>query len=80
MANANRVPDPVLALAPLEYDTQYMNMIVRQLNYYMQQHANPGAIRGTTLDMSQLPTSATGLASGAVWVDTTAGNVLKIVP
>jgi len=80
MANRNNVPDPVLALAPLEYDTQYMNMIVRQLNYYMQQHANPGAIAGATLTLSDLPTSATGLPSGSVWRDAGAGNVLKIVP
>lgn len=77
MANANSVPDPVLALAPLEYDTQYMNMIVRQLNYYMQQHANPGAVRGTTLNLSQLPTSATGLVSGDIW---NSAGTLKIVP
>lgn len=77
MANANNVPDPVLALAPLEYDTQYMNMIVRQLNYYMQQHANPGAVRGTTLNLSQLPTSATGLVSGDIWNN---AGVLNIVP
>lgn len=79
MANRNSVPDPVLSLAPLEYDVQYINMIVRQLNYYMQQHANPGALAGSTLSLSKLPTSATGLPSGSVWVDTTAGNVLKIV-
>lgn len=80
MANRNSIPDPVLALAPLEYDTQYLNMIVRQLNYYMQQHANPGAIAGSTLTLSDLPTSATGLPSGSVWRDVGAGNVLKIVP
>lgn len=77
MANANRVPDPVLALAPLEYDVQYLNMIVRQLNYYIQQQANPGDLRGTTLTLSQLPTSSTGLAPGTVWNDS---GTLKIVP
>ncbi len=76
MANINKVPDPVLALAPLEYDVQYLNMIVRQLNYYMQQHANPGAMVGTTLSLSDLPTSATGLAPGTVWNDS---GTLKIV-
>ena len=29
--------------------------------------------------MSELPTSATGLAKGQIWVDTTNGNVLKVV-
>lgn len=77
MANANKVPDPVLSLAPLDYDVQYMNMIVRQLNYYMQQHANPGAINGTTLTLSQLPTSTTNLSPGDVWND---AGTLKIVP
>jgi len=76
MANRNNVPDPVLALAPLEYDVQHQNMIVRQLNYYMQQHANPGAMVGTTLSLSNLPTSATGLAPGTVWNDS---GTLKIV-
>jgi hypothetical protein len=80
MANSNNVPDPVLSLPPLQYDVQYMDMIVRQLNYYMQQHANPGGISGTTLSLSELPTSSTGLPSGSVWVDTAAGNVLKIAP
>ncbi len=55
---------------------QYLNMIVRQLNYYMQQHANPGAMIGTTLTLSDLPTSATGLAPGTVWNDS---GTLKIV-
>ena len=77
MANANQIPDPVLSLAPLEYDVQYMNLIVRQLNYYMQQHANPGAVRGTTMNLSQLPTASTGLASGDIWNDS---GTLKIVP
>lgn len=77
MANANKVPDPVLALPPLEYDCQYMNMIVRQLNYYIQQQANPGAVQATTLNLSQLPTASTGLASGDVWNDS---GTLKIVP
>ena len=77
MANANQVPDPVLPLAPLEYDVQYQNLIVRQLNYYMQQHANPGSIRGTTMNLSQLPTASTGLASGDIWNDS---GTLKIVP
>ena len=76
MANRNNVPDPVLALPPLDYDSQYFNLIVRQLNYYMQQHANPGAMIGTTLTLSDLPTSATGLAPGTVWNDS---GTLKIV-
>ena len=49
MANNNRVPSPVLPLPPLEYDVQYMNNLIRLLNYYIEQQGNPGAIRGTAL-------------------------------
>ena len=99
----------VLPLAPLEYDVQYMNALVRLINFYMEQQANPGPIRGTQLTLSltgagavqpvasiehiidptsalvnktivniqQLPTSATGLASGDIW---NSAGTLKIVP
>ncbi len=35
---------------------------------------------GSKLSVSGLPTSSTGLSSGDIWIDTTAGNVLKIIP
>jgi hypothetical protein len=77
MANVNITPSPVLPLPPLEYDVQYMNALVRILNYYIEQQGNPGTIRGTTIALSALPTSATGLASGQVWNN---ANVLNIIP
>ena len=44
------IPTPdVLPLPPLEYDVQYMNSLIRLLNYYIQQQANPGHLRGTEL-------------------------------
>ena len=44
------IPTPdVLPLPPLEYDVQYMNSLIRLLNYYIQQQANPGHLRGTDL-------------------------------
>ena len=44
------IPTPdVLPLPPLEYDVQYMNTLIRLLNYYIQQQANPGPLRGTEL-------------------------------
>jgi len=52
--NTNRVPpSPVLPLPPLEYDVQYMNSIVRILNYFIQQTDNPGGLRGTNLSVVQ---------------------------
>ena len=36
----------VLPLPPLEYDVQYMNNIVRILNFFIQQVGNPGLVKG----------------------------------
>lgn len=76
MANNNKIPSPVLPLPPLEYDTRYMDNLIRLLNFYIVQQDNPGRIRGSDLNLSALPTSATGLAPGDVWNDT---GTLKIV-
>jgi len=37
-------PSPVLPLAPLEYDVQYLNNLVRLLTYYIQQQDNQNQI------------------------------------
>ena len=39
----------VLPLPPLEYDVQYMNNIVRILNFFIQQVGNPGLVQGNAL-------------------------------
>lgn len=70
---------PVLPLPGQQYDAVYLANLVRILNIYFTQLQNPGPLQGTTLNLSELPTSATGLAVGDVWVDTSAGNVLKVV-
>ena len=77
MANRNSVPSPVLPLPPLEYDVQYMNSLIRLLNYYIEQQDNPGEMRGSGLLLSALPTSATGLESGQIWNN---AGVLNITP
>jgi len=74
MANNNRVPSPVLALPPLEYDVQYMNNMIRLLNYFIEQQNNPGNIRGSVLELSS------GTVAPDVTIDTTASNsVTKVV-
>jgi len=41
---------------------------------------NPAGSLTTNIgDLSTLPTSSVGLAVGKVWIDTTAGNVIKVV-
>ena len=52
MANANQTAAPVLPLPPLEYDVQWANMLIRLLNFWIQQTQNPGAIRGTTITIT----------------------------
>lgn len=71
---------PVLPYAPMDYDRMYFNEYNRILTLYFRQVQNPGPLRGTTLNLSQVPTSPTGLRSGDVWVDSSADNVLKLVP
>ena len=74
MANNNSVPSPVLPLPPLEYDVQYMDTLVRLLNYFIVQQGNPGNIRGSVLELSS------GTVVPDVTIDTTASNsVTKVV-
>ena len=68
MANNNNVPSPVLPLPPLEYDVQYMDTLVRLLNYYIVQQGNPGNIRGSILELSS------GTVAPDVIIDTTSSN------
>jgi len=42
----------VLPLPPLEYDVQYMNNIVRILNFFIQQVGNPGLVKGDALTIT----------------------------
>lgn len=69
-----RLPDP-----PLQYDKRYMEQLINQLNAQFRALAIVGLLRGSGLNLSTLPTSPTGLRVGDVWVDTAAGDVLKIV-
>ena len=39
----------VLPLPPLEYDVQYMNNMIRILNFFIQQVGNPGLVLGNAL-------------------------------
>lgn len=66
-----RIPEP-----PKEYDPVWLQHFVKTLDSYFEILNNAGAIRATTITLTDLPTSATGLESGALWND--AGTV-KIV-
>ena len=73
MANNNIVPSPVLALPPLEYDVQYMDNMVRLLNFFIEQQDNPGNMRGSALALSS------GTPAPDVIIDTTASNTIFVV-
>lgn len=47
--SGNIPPPPVLPLAPLEYDIQFQNNLVRLINYFIEQVNNPGGVRCTSL-------------------------------
>ena len=67
---------PVFPTPQEEYDVRYMADLIRALNYFVEQVGNPGAIRGTTLVLTELPTSGAQLETGSVYNDS---GTLKIV-
>lgn len=73
------VSNPLLPPPPREYDSRIFAGWVQQLELFFKKLNTNGPIAASTLNLSALPTSATGLRSGDVWHDTTT-HVLKIVP
>jgi hypothetical protein len=73
---SNEIPPPRLPEAPSEYDQQFMSDLIRSLEIFIQQERNPGQLRGTKITLTALPTSATGLESGALYNDS---GTVKIV-
>tara|TARA_R100000234_G_C4980473_1_gene170553 strand:- start:119 stop:346 length:228 start_codon:yes stop_codon:yes gene_type:complete len=67
---------PQFSLAPEEYDQTYFDDMVRSLTQLVVQLQNPGELRGTKITLTDLPTSASGLESGALFNDS---GTVKIV-
>lgn len=63
--------------APEQYSQVYMNNLIKTLELYVRELNTPGALAGTTINLSHLPTSATGLRSGDLWNN---AGVVNIVP
>ena len=53
-----------------------MSDLIRSLELFISQERNPGELRGTKITLTNLPTSATGLESGALYNDS---GTVKIV-
>ena len=68
-----RLPNP-----PTQYGQEYMSRLLNQINQQFRALDQPGPLRGTTLNLVLLPTSATGLRYGDVWLDPLTGE-LKLV-
>lgn len=69
-------PPPRLPDAPEEYNMQFMQDLIRAVEVFIQQERNDGELRGTKITLTNLPTSATGLESGALYNDS---GTIKIV-
>lgn len=67
---------PVFPSAPEGYSRVYLDDLVRALNIFAEQAANPGNVRGTDMVLTDLPVSGAGLATGSVFNDS---GTLKIV-
>lgn len=76
MASTN-IPAPRLPDAPVEYNQQYMADLIRALEAFMSQERNPGELRGTKMTLTALPTSASGLETGALYNDS---GTIKVAP
>lgn len=83
------VPSTALPLPPKEYDQDYMNRLIRQIDFALRklQSIRPitvgsdqtekiAAFPISGLTIQDIPTSSTGLPVGSVWSDS---GVLKIV-
>lgn len=75
MASVGLIP-PRLPTPPEEYERQYMDDLIRALETFIEQERNPGELRGTKITLTDLPTSATGLETGALYNDS---GTVKIV-
>jgi hypothetical protein len=70
---STQVPPPRLPEAPAEYSQEHMQDLLRALETFIAQERNPGELRGTKITLTDLPTSASGLETGALYND--AGTV-----
>jgi hypothetical protein len=76
MAQVSLAP-PRLPEAPLDYNQQYMADLLRALEIFILQERTPGELRATKITLTDLPTSATGLESGALYNDS---GTVKVAP
>lgn len=75
MAKPQLIP-PRLPTPGAELTVEYMADLVRALEIYIAQQQTAGEMRATKLTLTELPTSASGLETGALYNDS---GTVKIV-
>ena len=75
--SGNEIAPPRLPEAPPEYSQQYIQDLIRALEVFIEQERNPGELRGTKITLTDLPTSASGLETGALYNDS---GTVKVAP
>ena len=70
------VPPPSLPEPPEVITRQYVEDLVRSLEIFISQERNPGELRATKITLTDLPTSSSGLETGALFNDS---GTIKIV-
>lgn len=68
---------PFLGTLPRDYDPVQIGRMFRALELQLKVMQEVGPIRVSTINISQLPTSATGLRTGDLWNDT---GTVKVAP
>ena len=63
------VTPPKLPVPSGEIDIEYLTDLVRALEIFIAQERTAGELRGTTIPLTDLPTSATDLEVGALFND-----------
>lgn len=74
--SSNQIAPPRLPEPTKDYSQVYMQDLLRALEIFIEQERNPGEMRGTKITLTDLPTSASGLESGALYNDS---GTVKIV-
>jgi len=65
-----------ISKAPDEYSAEFVDRLSAELDNVLKRMLSPGVVRAHKLNISQIPTSATGLRVGDVWSNS---GVLTIV-
>ena len=73
---SNEIPAPRLPEPPVDYYVRYLRDLTRALQVFIDQERNPGELRGTKITLTDLPTSSSGLETGALFNDS---GTIKIV-